>query len=248
MSGNGRGGMPTKAMLLAAGKGTRLRPVTATMPKCMVPVRGKPMLQHNIEWLRRFGVTELVINLSYLPDAVVDHFGDGSEWGVSITYSREEELLGTAGGVKKVASFFENEPFFVWYGDNLSTVNLAQLYDFHARNRATATITLFYREDVTASGIVGLDDAGRITRFLEKPRPEQVFSHWVNAGVYVLEPSVLDVIPAVGESDFGKEILPDLLKAGEPLYGYRLSGDEGLWWIDTLADLERLQKEFAYKE
>ena len=229
-------------MLLAAGKGTRLRPLTADVPKCMIPVRGKPLLEHTVSWLSRFGVTELVINLHYKPEAVRDHFGDGSSWGVHITYSYEESLLGTAGAVKNVASFFDS-PFFLWYGDNLSTCNLENLYAFHSRNQSQATISLIHREDVTASGIVGLDERHKITRFLEKPKPEQIFSHWVNAGIYVLQPHVLDYIPPGIESDFGKNVMPAMLEAGEPLYGYTFSESEGLWWIDTFADLERVQNE-----
>lgn len=233
---------PHKAMVLAAGKGTRLRPLTDNVPKCMVPVAGKPVLEYNIEWLRRFDVTDLVVNLHYMPDAVRTYFGDGSARGVSITYSPEEKLLGTAGAVKKAAGFFD-ESFFVWYGDNLSNVDLAELYRFHRENQAQFTMALFYREDPTASGIVGLDDNGRVVRFLEKPRPEQVFSHWVSAGVFVLEPAVLEYIPAGQEADFGHDILPAMMQAGEPIYGYRLSDDEGLWWIDTPADLQHVQME-----
>jgi mannose-1-phosphate guanylyltransferase len=239
--------LPRRAMLLAAGRGTRLRPLTDHVPKCMVPVHGTPVLARNIAWLRRFGVTDLVINLHYRPQAVIDYFGDGAAWGVRITYSLEEELLGTAGAVKQVADFFQGEPFFLWYGDNLSACDLRRLYALHRRRGSLATVALFYREDPTASGIVGLDADGRIRRILEKPRPDQIFSHWVNAGIFVLEPQILDMIPP-GVSDFGHDVLPDLLAAGAPLYGYHLSAAEGLWWIDTPADLERIQREFALRE
>lgn len=229
-----------KAMILAAGLGTRLRPLTERIPKCMVPVGGKPVLEHTIEWLCRYEITDLVINLYHLPNVVIDYFGNGSRWEVNITYSIEDESLGTAGGVKNVGWFFDG-PFFIWYGDNLSTCNLNQLYSFHEGKEGVATIALHYREDPTASGIVGLDEDDRITRFLEKPRPDQVFSHWVSAGIFVLEPLVLEAIPAEGTPDFGRDVFPALLAAGQPLYGYRLSADEGLWWIDTPDDLERVQ-------
>lgn len=238
--------LPKKAMLLAAGEGMRLRPFTDAMPKCMVPVAGMPVLEHNVRWLRRFGVTDLLINLHYMPQAVRDYFGDGSGWDVSITYSPEERLLGTAGAVKHAAWFFD-APFFLWYGDNMSTCDLEQLYAFHRARHSTATIALFHREDVAASGIVGVDENGRITRILEKPRLEQVFSQWVNAGIYVLEPRVIDYIPADRPSDFGHDIWPALLRAGEPLSGYCLSDKEGLWWIDTPADLQRIQLEFSQR-
>lgn len=230
-----------KAMILAAGQGTRLRPLTDHIPKCMVSVGGKPVLEHTIEWLRRYGVTELIINLHHLPGVVMNHLGDGIGWGVKITYSVENEPLGTAGGVKNVEWFFDG-PFLVWYGDNLSTCDLTHLYAFHQAKDSVVTIALYYREDPTASGIVGLDKTDRITRFLEKPRPDQVFSHWVNAGIFVLEPAVLEAIPTEGSPDFGRDVFPAMLTAGQPLYGYRMSADEGLWWIDTPEDLQRVQQ------
>ena len=228
-------------MVLAAGRGTRLRPLTDRLPKCMVPVGGKPLLEHTIEWLRGFGVTEVVISLSHLPDVVRGHFGDGERWGVRITYSLEREPLGTAGGLKKAAWFFDG-PFFVWYGDNLSTCNLARLCETHRAKGGRATMALHWRDDPTQSGIVGLDKDERVVRFLEKPRPEEVFSHWVSAGIFVLERDVFDFIPEESVSDFGRDVFPSMLAAGERLYGHRLSGDEGLWWVDTPQDYERLTR------
>ena len=230
-----------KAMILAAGRGTRLRPLTERIPKCMVPIGGKPLLEHTIVWLWKYGVTDLIINLHDLPRMVRDYFGDGQKWGVKITYSVEEEALGTAGGVKNVAWFLDG-PFFVWYGDNLSTCRLDRLWQFHRAKGGIATIALHYREDPTASGIVGLDEGDRITRFLEKPRPDQVFSHWVSAGIFVLEPQMLEAIPSEDAPDFGRDVFPALLVAGESLYGYRMSEEESLWWIDTPQDLECVQR------
>jgi NDP-sugar pyrophosphorylase family protein len=227
-------------MILAAGQGTRLRPLTDHIPKCMMPVGGKPVLEHTIQWLRQYEITDLIINLCHLPDVVMSHFGDGSRWGVKITYSVEEELLGTAGGVKNVAWFFDG-PFFLWYGDNLSTCRLDRLWEFHKVKGGIATIALHHRDDPTQSGIVGLDADDRITCFLEKPRPDQVFSRWVSAGIFILEPIVLEAIPANGAPDFGRDVFPALLARGAALYGYRMSPSEGLWWIDTLQDLERVR-------
>ncbi len=231
---------PTKAMILAAGRGTRLRPLTDRVPKCMVRVGGKPILESSIEWLRRHGVTDLIINLHRMPDMVMDHFGDGERWGVKITYSMEPEPLGTAGGVKNVGWFFDG-PFFVWYGDNLSTCDLDRLYAFHRVKEAMATLALHYREDPTASGITGLDGEDRITRFLEKPRPDQVFSHWVSTGIFVMEPAALEMIPGEGRPDFGRDLFPKFAARGVPLYGYKMSGNENLWWIDRPADLARVR-------
>jgi NDP-sugar pyrophosphorylase family protein len=234
-----------KAMLLAAGLGTRLRPLTDHLPKCMVPVGGKPILEHTIEWLKSYAVTEVMINLYYLPQSVMEYFGDGSKWGTKITYSVEKEILGTAGGVKKVAQFFEEEAFIVWYGDNLCTCDIERLSAFHHVQAGIATIALYRREDVTQCGIVELDASERILRFLEKPRPEQVFSHWVNAGIYICKPDALSHIPSNKPSDFGRDIFPALLADGQQLYGYRLSEDERFFWSDTLEDLQRTQKEIT---
>jgi NDP-sugar pyrophosphorylase family protein len=245
-----------KAMILAAGQGTRLRPLTERIPKCMVRIGGKPILEHTIEWLRRYGITEIIINLYHLPEAIRGYFGDGQRWGVQITYSLEDRPLGTAGGVKNVAWFLvvspvepfdgpfgsaQGRPFFVWYGDNLSTCRLDRLWEFHRVKGGIATIALYYRDDPSQSGIVGLDENDRITRFLEKPKPDQVFSHWVSAGIFLLEPQVLEAIPAVGAPDFGRDVFPALLARDQSLYGYRMSEGEGLWWIDTPEDLRRME-------
>lgn len=230
----------TKAMVLAAGQGTRLRPLTETIPKCMVPVGGKPVLEHVIERLHRAGVEEIVINLSHLPDAVAGYFDDGRRWGLKLTYSIEPRPLGTAGGLRSVRWFFDRTSY-VWYGDNLSTCNLTRLVAHHWRKDAAATVALFHREDSTSSGIADLDAGDRIVRFVEKPRPEHITSHWVNAGIYVIEPEVVSAIPEDGTPDFGKDVFPTLLARGVPVYGYRMSPEERLWWIDTADDLRRVQ-------
>jgi NDP-sugar pyrophosphorylase family protein len=235
-------------MILAAGQGTRLRPLTERIPKCMVPVGGKPILEHTIEWLRRYSLTEIIINLYHLPEVIRSYFGDGLKWRVRIAYSLEDRPLGTAGGVKNAAWFFDGpfgsaqgRPFFVWYGDNLSTCRLDRLWEFHLAKGGVAAIALHHRDDPAQSGIVSLDENDRITRFLEKPRPDQVFSHWVSAGIFILEPQVLEAIPAEGAPDFGRDVFPALLAAGQSLYGYRMSANEGLWWIDTPEDLRRME-------
>jgi len=230
-------------MILAAGAGTRLRPLTEHMPKCMVPIGGKPLLEHTIEWLHGYGVSEIAINLCYMPGAVTEHFGDGRRWGVRITYSLEDSALGTAGGVRKMAGFFDG-PCLVWYADNLSRCRIDRLIEQHRGHAGLATIALFRRDDVSQSGIVGLDPSQRITAFLEKPHPDQIFSHWVNAGIYILDPQVLSAIPPAVSSDFARDVFPVLLAAGKPLFGYELAPDEGLWWVDRPADLARVQAEW----
>ena len=236
-----------KAMILAAGKGTRLAPLTDSLPKSMIPIGGKPVLEHTLIWLRCHGVAEVIINLYHQPDAIPAYFGDGSRWGVRITYSLENELLGTAGGVKHAAWFFDS-PFLVLYGDNLSTCDLSQLARHHRDRGAMATMALYRRDDPSSSGIAEVNAEDRIVRFVEKPRPEEVFSNWVNAGIYVLSPEILELIPAGQPCDFGREVFPRMLVDGRALCGYRMQGDEGLWWIDTPADLARVQRAFEYDQ
>jgi NDP-sugar pyrophosphorylase family protein len=233
-----------KAMLLAAGLGTRLRPLTDNLPKCMVAVAGKPVLQHNVEWLRSQGVVDLVVNLHHCPEAVSDHFGDGNALGVCIHYSYEPELLGTAGALWAARQFFFHERFLVVYADNLIDCDLDRLHNLHTTSQAILTMALFRRADVSASGVVGLEEDGRIVAFKEKPEPEEILSHWVNAGLLLCELGVLRFIPPGQFSDFGHDVLPALLAAGEFLYGYTMGPGEGLWWIDTPEDLQRVREEW----
>ncbi len=239
----GRPGRPTKAMILAAGQGLRLRPHTERTPKCMIPIGEKPLLEYTVEWLRSYGVTDLIINLCHRPEVVINHFGDGGKWRMKITYSLETAPLGTAGSVRKVEKAF-TQPFFVWYGDNLSTCDLDRLYVFHCAKGGMATVALYFREDPAQSGRVDLDAKDRVVRFLEKPPPDQAPPCWVNAGIYVLTPAVLEVIPLEGSPDFGRDVFPTLLALDAPVYGYKMSAHEGLWWIDTPEDLSRVRAEW----
>jgi NDP-sugar pyrophosphorylase family protein len=236
--------VPDQAVILAAGLSTRLRPLTDDLPKCMVPVGGRPLIAHTVEHLRSHGVVNIVINLHHAGTRIVEYLGDGADLGVDVRYSEEPTILGTAGGARRAARFFDG-PFFVWYGDNLSTIRLDHLWAFHTSVEADATVALYQREDTSQSGVAEVDDSGRIGRFVEKPRPGEVSGAWVNAGVLVLEPTVVHRIPAEGVQDFGKQIFPDLVARGPGLYGYRMSGDEKLWWIDTPDDLRRVQAAFG---
>jgi NDP-sugar pyrophosphorylase family protein len=225
-----------RALVLAAGKGERLRPLTDDRPKPMIEIAGKPILRYNLELLANAGIHEAAVNLHYRPESIRERLGDECA-GVAITYVYEPELLGTAGAARNVSAFLRGDDFAVVYGDNLSTIDLAKLIALHRRSDADVTLAVFHRQDVGASGIVGLDDSARVTRFLEKPREDEIFSHWVNAGYLVAKPSVLDAIPAQGPSDFGRDVLPQLLARGARIYGYRMTED--LWWIDSPADYQR---------
>ena len=230
------------AMLLAAGLATRLRPLTDHLPKCMVPVAVKPVLQWNIEWLRSQGIVNLVVNLHHQPEAVVNYLEDGRSFGVTIDYSYESYLLGTAGALWAARRFFWEESFIVLYADNLINCHLQNLYNLHRRSQAVLTMALFWRDDVRASGMVQINETGRIIAFKEKPHSQEMSSHWVNAGLFICEPRVLQFIPPEKTSDFGHEILPAMLDAGETLYGYTMRPGETLYWIDTPEDLAYTEK------
>ena len=232
-----------KALLLAAGEGKRLRPLTEELPKPMIPVAGKPILEHNINFLARWGIRKIAINLHHCPEVVMNHFGEGLGFGVDITYSYEPELLGTAGAVKKLERFFD-ETFLVIYGDNVIDCDLKRLIAFHHEHGGIATIALHYRDDVSQSGVVVLNGNDRVIHFLEKPHADRAISHWVNAGILVLEKEVLNYIPSHTSSDFGREVLPGLLGQGERLYGYRLGEGEEIWWIDRIEDLDHVLNSF----
>jgi mannose-1-phosphate guanylyltransferase len=232
-----------KGFILAAGEGSRLRPLTDTIPKPMVPLAGRPILEHAVEALARHGVRDLIVNLHHKPDVIRTYFGDGSRFGMRIQYSFEPVLLGTAGALTPWADFLD-ETFFLVYGDNLSTCDLTKLAAFHRARAARATIALFWREDPRQSGIADLESDGRVRRFVEKPAADEVFSHWVNAGILVLEPACVADIPQGRPSDFGREILPRWIAEGQPVYGYEMAEDERLWWIDTCADLVHAKREW----
>jgi len=213
-----------KAVILAAGKGERLKGTVDDIPKPMIIYRGKPILQHNIELCERFGVREFFINTHHLPMVIRSFFGDGSAFGVKIQYSFEPEQLGTAGALNNFRDGLNGESFYVLYGDNFSEYDLGLLKStfenrkLASRGECIGVIAFHYREDVLQSGVGELDEEGRIIRFIEKPAEGTTMSRWVNAGIYYLSPKILDRIPK-GFSDFGKDIFPRLIEDGVPLYG-----------------------------
>ena len=226
-----------KAFILAAGLGTRLRSLGLELPKVMVPVGGKPLLEHHLELFRRQGIRELIVNLHYLPEKITSYFGDGSGYGVKITYSRESELLGTAGAVKKMERELLDETFLVFYGDNLVRVEFAPLVEFHRARQALVTVALFGSPEPWTGGVVETDSNGRVLRFVEKPDPKQVSTNLISAGIFVIEPSVLEMIPAGQFYDFGKDVFPKLLAEGRPLYATKPEA-----YIQDVGTPERLAK------
>ncbi len=234
-----------KALVLAAGKGTRLKPLTDVRPKPMIPVGGRPLLERVVMQLRESGITELFINLHSYPECIQNHFGDGSRFGVKICYSYEPKLLGTAGAAKKLETFLRGEPFLVYYADNYVEIDLTRMISFHSGKKAIGTIAVFSGEEISSSGVVEVDPENRIQRFLEKPGPHQTASRWINAGVYLLEPEILDFVPAEEIFDFGHDLFPVVLSQGYPLYSYPLSG--AVFGIDTIPLLKKLESYLAEK-
>lgn len=210
-----------KALILAAGAGTRLRPLTDTCPKPMLPIVGWPLLAWTLDWLRRYGVTEAALNLHHLPDVVRAGLGTGEAFGMRLHYAVEQELRGTAGAVHNFPGFFD-QPFLVVYGDLLLDFDLADLIAFHHDRGAQMTLALKRTDTPHSQGMIELGENGRVSRFVEKPREWQD-GDTANAGVYVCEPTVLDAIPS-SVSDFGHDVIPALLRAGAPVYGRALRG------------------------
>jgi len=227
-----------KALILAAGLGTRLRPLTDHMPKPMVPIAGVPLLERLVRLLARHGVEETAVNLHYFPEKVLEHF-DGLDCGTRLRFAVEEELLGTAGAVNNFPGFFD-EPFFVLYGDVFTTADLCAFARDHARFGGAATVGLYRVDNPCECGLVDMDADGRILRFVEKP--PVAFTDLANAGIYAMNPRVLEFIPASGFCDFGKDVFPALLENGLPLYGRPI--DEYLIDIGSKPKYEKANRDF----
>ncbi len=201
-----------KGLLLSAGSGTRLLPLTTERPKAMVEIGGEPAIARSLRWIARHRVTDVAINLHHHPEVLRAFVGDGARFGVRVTYSPEERLLGTAGALGTLRAFFKGEDaFVVLYGDVLTSLNLSSVIDLHRARGADATVALDRAVDPAASGIVAFDADGWITRIVEKPPPGEIFSEWANAGIYLCGPKVMDFVPARGPYDFAAELFPRML-------------------------------------
>jgi len=217
-----------KAVIMAGGEGTRLRPLTSTAPKPMLPLVNRPMMEHIIGLLKRHGIDEIIVTVAFMANSIRNEFGDGSELGVEITYASEETPLGTAGSVRNAMDHL-TERFLVISGDVLTDIDLSKIVEFHAAKGAVATIALVHVENPLEFGIVITEGDGRIERFLEKPTWGQVFSDTINTGIFVLEPEIFDYIAPDRSVDFSGEVFPKLLSDGRPLYGAIAEG----YWEDV---------------
>ncbi len=217
-----------KAVIMAGGFGTRLRPLTTSIPKPMIPMATKPMMEHIVALLKDHGFEDLVTLLYVQPEVIERYFGDGSEFGVNMVYATATEDYGTAGAVKNAEAFLD-DTFLIISGDVLTDFDLTQAVKFHKERGALATIVLTRVENPLQYGVVITAPDGRITHFLEKPSWSEVFSDTVNTGIYILEPEVLALIPAGKEFDFSRDLFPRLMEEGRPLYGYVATG----YWKDV---------------
>ncbi|NLO21660.1 MAG: NDP-sugar synthase [Syntrophomonadaceae bacterium] len=217
-----------KAMIMAAGVGSRLMPLTMHIPKPMVPVGNRPLMEHIIHLLGNHHCKQVIANLHYHPRYISDFFQDGSKYGLSLNYSPEEELMGTAGGVKK-CEWFLDDSFVIISGDALTDIDITSLLQAHRRHGALATIALKRVEQVEHFGIVITDEEQKIKSFQEKPKAAEALSNMANTGIYIFEPEIFKYIPARQFYDFGKQVFPHLVKVGAPFYGVPVDD----YWCDV---------------
>jgi mannose-1-phosphate guanylyltransferase len=230
-----------KAMILAAGKGTRIRPITYVMPKPMIPIMQKPVMEFLVELLRQHGFDQIMVNVSHLSEEIENYFRDGQKFGVQMAYSFEGsiingelvgEALGSAGGLKKIQDFspFFDSTFVVMCGDALIDLNLSEVVAWHRSKGAMATVVTktVPKEEVSSYGVVVTDDEGRILDFQEKPKVEEARSNNINTGIYIFEPEVLNYVPSGKEYDIGSDLFPQLVKAGAPFYAIAMD----FQWVD----------------
>jgi mannose-1-phosphate guanylyltransferase len=216
-----------KALFLAGGFGTRLKPITNDLPKPMVPIMGKPLLERNIENLKKHGVDEVVLSTCYKSHKIEKYFEDGRKLGIGISYISEDVPLGTAGAIKNAQSFFD-DTFLVFNADILSDIDISEMIRFHKEKGALATIAVTQVENPSAYGVIEHDENGFITTFKEKPQPHESSSNLINAGVYIFEPELLEEIPSGRAVSIEREIFPMLLQKGFKLAAYNRCS----YWLD----------------
>lgn len=216
-----------KALLLAGGLGTRLRPLTEQLPKPMAPVCNRPWMEYIVMQLKEQGIREFVIALKHYPDLIRNHFGDGRRFGVNIDYTVEDSALGTAGAIK-LAEPLLGDSFIVLNADVVQQIDLNPLLSFHHAHSGVVTIGLTQVEDPSQFGVVDMEESGRIRRFVEKPKPGEAPSRWINAGIYVMDKQALRSIPEGREVSIERETFPGLIAQGDGVYGFPMSG----YWLD----------------
>jgi NDP-sugar pyrophosphorylase family protein len=228
-----------QSVILAGGKGTRLRPLTIHTPKPVVPIVNRPFLIYQLDLLKQAGVTDITLSLSYQPGKIEEIFADGSDYGVRIHYAVEASPLGTAGAYRNAEEHLR-ETAIVFNGDVLTDMDLETIVAVHRQKKAAATIVLVPVENVSAFGVVETGAAGRVQRFIEKPKPGETNANTINAGCYILEPHILDYVPAGETYSFEYQLFPKLLEMGEPFYAYTWQG----YWLDIGTPQRYLQAHY----
>ncbi len=218
---------PFKAVILVGGEATRLRPLTCNTPKIMVPVLNRPFFEHLVGYLKVHNIIDIVLAVGKSPEQIQDYFGDGSKLGVKITYSIEDFPMGTAGAVKNAERFLDDS-FIVFNGDVFTDIDLSVMMQLHHKNKATASLALTPVDNPTIYGVVETDSQGRVKRFTEKPSRDKVTTNMINAGIYILEPDILNYITPNAFSMFEHDVFPPLLEKGQAIYGYPFQD----YWID----------------
>jgi NDP-sugar pyrophosphorylase family protein len=218
-----------KAMVLAAGVGSRLEPLTSAVPKPLVPIANTPVMEHIVELLAKHGIKDIIANLHYLPEQIKDYFKDGSDFGVKMRFMQEDELTGDAGGVRACKDFLGDGTFIVLMGDLVTDADLSKIVSEHKAKKAIATIALKKVKDVQHFGVAVQDQDGYIKGFQEKPEPKDALSDMASAGIYVLEPEVFDHIPEHGVYGFGRQLFPTLIEKGLLVYGSTIE----TYWSDV---------------
>lgn len=229
-----------KAIIMAGGEGKRLRPITCTMPKPMVPVLNRPIVDYTMDLIKKHGIREAVYTLNYMGGVIKNHIGDGSAWGIRVQYSDPGRKLGTAGSVREAIGE-ANERVLVLSGDGITDIDIEDAEKSHVESGAAVTIVLKKVDDPTEYGVALLDDDGMITRFIEKPERNRVFSDFANTGIYIIEPQVLNMIPKDTDFDFSKDLFPKLMSEGIKIHGYRMEG----YWCDIgdISEYRRAQRD-----
>jgi len=225
--------VPKQALILAGGKGTRLKPITHEIPKPLVPLHGKPILEYSLDLFKKFGIKDIMISIGFKGEKIKEYFGDGKRFGVNITYLKENEPLGTAGPLRLAKNLIKG-PFIVCNADELKDINLMDMFMFHKDNNATATIALTSVDDTSKYGVAKIT-GNRILDFVEKPSKDKAPSNFINSGLYIFDPKVLDYVPEEGFAMLEKDVFPKLAKEGM-LFGYPFAG----YWkpIGTLQEYE----------
>ncbi len=218
-----------KAVILAGGEGTRMRPITFLNPKPMLPLVNRPFMENFVLWIKSHRIKDIIFSTGYLSEIFKNYFGDGSRFGMNFTWVQEKEPLDTCGGVKNVEKYLDNNSFLVFNGDILSSIDLTEMVAFHKRKRADITISLTRVEDPASYGLVPVDKESKVMQFLEKPEHGEAITDLINAGIYIIEPNIMGLVPEGKRYSFERDLFPDVLDKGYKVFGY--VSDE--YWLDV---------------